>query len=64
MARQYDDFGNYTDNDGQFWVGADGTHDGAYFYDGSWHISPPSSDGGVICETRKSSAVGPGTPIP
>jgi hypothetical protein len=48
MARQYDDFGNYTDNDGQFWVGADGTHDGAYFYDGSWHISPPSSDGGGI----------------
>jgi hypothetical protein len=48
VARQYDDFGNYTDNDGQFWVGADGTHDGAYFYDGSWHISPPSSDGGGI----------------
>ena len=44
MARQYDSYGNYTDDDGATWVGV-GPNAGQYYYGGSWHDFPPISSG-------------------
>lgn len=45
MPRQYDSYGNYTDDDGATWVGV-GPNAGQYYYGGGWHDFPPIGGGG------------------
>lgn len=66
MARQYDSYGNYTDDDGATWVGV-GPNAGQYYYGGGWHDFPPIGGGGSssgITYTTKVDADGSVTGIP
>lgn len=45
MPRQYDEWGNYTDDGGATWVGV-GANAGQYYYGGGWHDFPPIGGGG------------------
>lgn len=66
MARQYDSYGNYTDDDGATWVGV-GPNAGQYYYGGGWHDFPPIGGGGSssgITYTTKVDADGSVTGVP
>lgn len=67
MARQYDGYGNYTDDDGATWVGV-GPNAGQFYYGGTWHDFPPigsaSSSSGITYGPRQTDTDGSVTGTP